>query len=245
MASLLAGMDHIPAMPIHQKKSRKRKPSPEYLDSNPPSPRGSRYSSYRSTKSASSDIEGASSDGMFDDARPSGDEDFFSPKKKVKMENYAITPAIDKMGRLDVDSGPEDYDAAFDNSFDDVDMDAFMDDDDLDIKPKKEAPAPKLPQIPANGTAKKEEIGDPTWLSVYDSLSVVKDDSLGPLGAGSASVSSSKISALEPDGSLRFFWLDYLENDGKLHFVGRLKDKTSGVWVSCCVTVENLQRMLR
>ncbi|KAF7983750.1 hypothetical protein HWV62_19727 [Athelia sp. TMB] len=251
MDSILAGMDDIPTIPTHQKKSRKRKPSPEYLDSDPPSPRRGRYSSYRNaTHSASSDFEGASSDGVIDDVGPSthGNDDFFSPKKKVKTENYAITPAIDKMGRLDVDSGPEDYDVPYDNSFDDVDMNAFMDVDDIDVKPKKEpfgGLAKKSLKPATNGTAKKEDTGDPSWLSVYDSLSVVKDgDSLGPLGAGSASVSSSKISALEPDGSLRFFWLDYLENDGKIHFIGKLKDKTSGVWVSCCVTVENLQRNL-
>lgn len=249
MNSLLAGMDDIPVIPIHQKKSRKRKPSPEYLDSDPPSPRAPRYSYRSAAKSASSDFEGASSDGMVDEAGPSvpGNDDFFSPKKKVKTENYAISPAIDRMGRLGVDSGPEDYDASFDTSFDDVDMNAFMDVDDMDVKPKKEfttALANKSLIMPTNGTAKKEEAGNPSWLSVYDSLSVVKDDSLGPLGAGSASVSSSKISALEPDGSLRFFWLDYLENEGKIHFIGKLKDKTSGVWVSCCVTVENLQRNL-
>ncbi|KAJ2926264.1 hypothetical protein H1R20_g10824, partial [Candolleomyces eurysporus] len=52
------------------------------------------------------------------------------------------------------------------------------------------------------------------------------------------------IEALEPDGSLRFFWLDYLEHDGKLYLVGKLKDKKTNAWVSCCVTVEGLQRNL-
>jgi len=35
---------------------------------------------------------------------------------------------------------------------------------------------------------------------------------------------------LESDGSLRFFWLDYLKHEGKLYFIGILKDKASGVW---------------
>jgi len=49
---------------------------------------------------------------------------------------------------------------------------------------------------------------------------------------------------LEPDRSLRFIWFDYLEHEGKLYFIGKLKDKDSGAWVSCCVTVKRLQRNL-
>lgn len=255
LASVLADMKDVPTIPAI-KKSRKRKSSPDYIDAGPSYSPPTRYTSYRTAKSASSDYEGASSDGMIDDAGPSmpdSDDMHFSPKKKAKTGNYGITPAIDRMGRLGVDSGPEDCDVSFDNSFDGVDMDAFMDvdDEDLeDVKPKKEpkdfraASAMKQSLKLINGASKKEESDNPSWLSVYDSLSVAKDDTLGPLGAGSSSVSSSNISALESDGSLRFFWLDYLENEGKLYFIGKLKDKTSGVWVSCCVTVENLQRNL-
>ncbi|KAJ7849955.1 hypothetical protein B0H14DRAFT_2764040 [Mycena olivaceomarginata] len=47
---------------------------------------------------------------------------------------------------------------------------------------------------------------------------------------------------LSPDGSLRFFWLEYLENEGLLYLVGKLKDKATNAWVSCCITVENMQR---
>ena len=52
------------------------------------------------------------------------------------------------------------------------------------------------------------------------------------------------MSVLEPDGSLRFFWLDYLELDGSIYFTGKLRDKVTGAWLSCCVTVEGLQRNL-
>jgi len=96
---------------------------------------------------------------------------------------------------------------------------------------------------PMNGVPNKAS-GSASWLSVYDSLSIAKDDTLGPLNNASSSVNNSNISALELDGSLRFFWLDYLEHEGKLYFIGKLKDKTSGAWVSCCITVEGLQRNL-
>jgi DNA polymerase alpha subunit A len=91
---------------------------------------------------------------------------------------------------------------------------------------------------------KKKEPDTQSWLSVYDSLKVNTDESFGPQSSSSRTDQSSRISALEPDGSLRFYWLDCLEHEGRLHFIGKLKDKASGSWVSCCVTVEGLQRNL-
>jgi len=101
----------------------------------------------------------------------------------------------------------------------------------------------KKPLKPMNGVPNKKDSDNPSWLSVYDSLSITKDEPLG-LNTPSSSGNNSNISVLEPDGSLRFFWLDYLEHEGKLYFISKLKDKDSGAWVSCCVTVEGLQRNL-
>ncbi|KAG6904462.1 hypothetical protein DXG01_009712 [Tephrocybe rancida] len=133
-------------------------------------------------------------------------------------------------------------------------MDAFMDidDEDLDVSPsvKAEPKDIKFKNIKLNVKPTPAVTGDidakPSRLSVYDTLTVSSEaDTLGPLTSAVASLSSSdSVSALEPDGSLRFFWLDYLEHDRKLYFVGKLKDKTSGVWVSCCITVEGIQRNL-
>jgi DNA polymerase alpha subunit A len=67
---------------------------------------------------------------------------------------------------------------------------------------------------------------------------------MGPLSSSSNAANTSSASVLEDDGSLRFFWLDYLELDGRLYFTGKVKDKTTGTWVSCCVTVENIERNL-
>lgn len=255
-------MGDIPTITTH-KKSRKRKQVPEYNGNDPspsPPPPPTRFSSYRG-KSTSSAYDDTSSDGFIDDglAVPESDDILTSPKKKVKTDGaFGITPAIDKMGRMDVHSGAEDYDDAFfDNSFDGVDIDAFMDVDDEDIKPQVNGHAKKVPTDPKmdfslkvmNGMPKKKELSsdNPSWLSVYDSLSVTdeKDDTLGPLNASTVSTDkSNNISVLEADGSLRFFWLDYLEHEGKLYFIGKLQDKATNAWVSCCVTVENLQRNL-
>ncbi|KAG6865128.1 hypothetical protein C0991_004969 [Blastosporella zonata] len=248
MSSLLGGMDTVTtsASALTSAVSRKRKPSPEYDFSAPSSPVRPDNRAPRRQPS----IGDMSSDGFLDDGvpEPPSDDYFMSPKKRMKVaESGGSTPEIDRLAQLEVNS---DYDPASDASFDDVDMDAFMDidDEDLDMNPKFKA-EPKEVKLSGKATSAAAPVdidAKPSWLSVYDALAVSTDtDTLGPLAsAGASSSTSSNISPLEPDGSLRFFWLDYLEHEGKLYFVGKLKDKTSGAWVSCCVTVEGIQRNL-
>ncbi|CAK5267409.1 unnamed protein product [Mycena citricolor] len=172
-----------------------------------------------------------SSDGLVPE--PSSDDLGFSPQKRVRIDNDDIIPGVD---RLAVDSGSE--------GFDDIDMTSFNDFDDLDddfaMEVDEKKPRLHIPKVVAKTSAvKKEEEVTAAWLATYQSLSANPPDEIG---ISSSSSGPSNVDALEPDGSLRFFWLDYLENDGRLYFVGKLKDKTTQNWVSCCVTVENLQR---
>ncbi|PSS35342.1 hypothetical protein PHLCEN_2v1679 [Hermanssonia centrifuga] len=258
MASLLGDMDTIDMKP---KFSKKRKPEPEpdhedpFSTSDAPS-RPTKYG-YRSSY-AEGDM---SSDGFLDTGMPSGpssDDDFavLSPKKKLKTEDAGMTPAIHRLGINRMDGNSSAGESMADTSFDDMDMDAFMDVDEdfTDEKPmltaKKEPDVKARPLKPMNGALnaedKKKSLDSiPTWLSVYDSLTVSSEDKLGPTaGSSKTSANPSSISILEDDGSLRFFWLDYLEHEGRLYFVGKAQDKTSKAWLSCCVTVENLQRNL-
>ena len=251
MSSLLGTMDTIPTADV-VKKSRKRKPSPDYrYDPPSSSPIHPGHFSKR-TVSRTSDAGDISSDGPWDDdfgsGVPSSDDFVLSPHKKVKIEESGLTPAIDKIARLEVHSG---YNSSVDD-FNDIDMDDFMDVDEDSFhepdtkgkwKPKSTVHNKPPIAIGDNAIKKQEPESAPSWLSVYDSLSVATEDSLGPLASSSA-ISSSNISALEPDGSLRFFWIDYLELEGRIYFIGKLKDKNSGAWVSCCVTIEGLQRNL-
>ena len=250
MANLLGGIDTAPIpTPVRPKK---RKPSP-VLDHDDHAPDRSSPVPYRKN---TDNYSAYSSDGVADDAPlsnpPSSDfEDYtsmMSPKKKARVANSssAVTPAIERMGKLEVQSGSED---AFDASmeFSDIDMADFMDIDDIDLKPnipaKKEPPAIKpdlksAPNVPAK--AKKEDFTVPSWLSVYDSLAVVSEDTLGSKPA----FSKTSINALEDDGSLRMFWLDYLEHNGKLYLIGKVKDKTSDTWSSACLSIQGIQRNL-
>ena len=246
MNMLLGDMNTIKAVPSNPFRSRKRKPSP---------PPKYRSNDHRSSSPVDA-YDGPHSDSFHDDMGPSGDE-FMSPKKKPRTDP-AIGPALDGLTNLGVhssgpeDTGMDDYDFG-DSSLDELDPSAF---DQLDepkpvaskVNPKVEPtevdlkkPPKPLPTSAPSENKKTENLG---WMSYYDSLSVSKDDALGSGPSAFSSTTQGKISALEPDGSLRFFWLDYLEHDGKVHFIGKLKDKNSGQWVSCCVTIENLQRNL-
>ncbi|KAH0836440.1 putative DNA polymerase alpha subunit [Lanmaoa asiatica] len=252
MANLLGGIDTAPIpAPV---RSKKRKPSP-VLDYDDPIPdRSSSPVPYRKNNDT---YNGYSSDGAADDGPssnpPSSDfEDYtsmMSPKKKARVANgtSVVTPAIERMGKLEVGSGSEDaFDASMD--FSDIDMNDFMDLDDIDVKPsvpaKKELSTVKIdskPVLNSANTPKKENLTAPSWLSVYDSLAVVSEDTLGSKPAFSSKTS---VNALEDDGSLHMFWLDHLEHGGKLYLIGKVKDKTSDTWASACLSIQGIQRNL-
>jgi DNA polymerase alpha subunit A len=258
MASLLGDINSVPLAPV-PRKTRKRKDYLKGSDDEGMSSGPSR--GYRNGRSAYRDAD-SSSDGYegYEPEPPSNDDfdQFQSPRKKVRT-GAALGAAVAKLGIKS--DGEDSSDAAdVDASFDGIDMDAFMevDDDDLsvlgnakrngkgpgvvvkkeesDVKPFKSANEP---------VAKKKETEEvPSWLAVYDSLKV-SADSDAALGSGSKTVAAgSTVDALEEDGSLRFFWLDYLEHEGKLYFVGKVRDKKSDAWASACITVEGLQRNL-
>ena len=252
MANLLGGIDTAPiAAPV---RLRKRKPSPVVDFGDLAQDRSSSPVPYRKNSDTYSaySSDGAGDDGPSSNPPSSDFEDYtsmMSPKKKARVANSSsvVTPAIECMGKLEVHSGSEDaLDASMD--FSDVDMTDFMDIDDIDVKPnvtaKKEPPPAKLdPGLVSNSVnkPKKEEFTVPSWLSVYDSLAVVPEDTLGSKPAFSSKAS---VNALEDDGSLRMFWLDYLENSGKLYLIGKVKDKTSDTWSSACLSVQGIQRNL-
>lgn len=246
MSEILGNMDTLPATSsaLPHMRSRKRKPSSDYDDDDDDNsyqpPARLHAPAYRSKPS----FGDTSSDGFDEDLLPpSSDDVFMSPKKKMRVNSEAMTPATERLASLTVHGSS---DVELDTSFDDVDMDAFMDTDFEDEGPKVKSEFTELTRKLSGATSvfptKPEDA--PSWLSVYDSLSVSTEESLGSLASSTSAASTKQISALEPDGSLRFFWLDYLEHDGKIYFIGKIKDKVSGVWLSCCVTVEGIQRNL-
>jgi DNA polymerase alpha subunit A len=272
MSNLLgeaSAVAHTAAAPA--RKSRKRKDKYQLSDeeSGRPFPSSSRTYPQRYRDNADSSSDGFELMDAGGVASSGDDADWAaSPRKKARTTgNMTNMPPIASLQvKSDHEDGDVDYDASFDTAFDDIDMEALTDAElpsatksklnNGAARVKKEEldnvglpPKPKSLK-PTNGVKKEE--GPPSWLSTYDSLAVAKteDEGIGSssksTGAPSATptATSGSVDALEPDGSLRFFWIDYLELDGKIYFIGKVKDKKSGAWASCCITVENLERNL-
>jgi DNA polymerase alpha subunit A len=202
------------------------------------------------------DHDGASSDGPDEfieqstfikkrEALSSDDEALTAPSKRFKTEDGTginISHTTAKVDRLKVE---DPYDA-FEDEYGPIDLD-------VDIEPiikKEESPIPlsKLHATKENNShnshlaQKKEEKPElPSWLSVHASLPTVSHDTIG---GESNNLISTRVQALEDDGTLRMFWLDYLELDGKVYLVGKILDKAINAYVSACVTVENIERNL-
>ncbi|WOO77500.1 DNA polymerase alpha catalytic subunit [Vanrija pseudolonga] len=250
MASLLSTVAAEPT------SSRKRRSSPDWPSSEPAAP--SSESGFFS--SGSRKRYGEESDEDVWDARNG-----VMGKKKPRMSEATVVPDEDE--HEGVDFG--DNDNTFDMEVDDVVVKAEpvdIDDDEDEFAIKK--PAAKVgPRVPAaarrrvvNATAVKHEVKrepdvevkpaakvdrkpvDRThWQAVQDALVTPKSD-LDAVRVPQGSTKPENV--LEADGSLRIFWLDFLEQEGVIHLVGKVLDRASGKYVSACVSVNGIQRNL-
>lgn len=102
---------------------------------------------------------------------------------------------------------------------------------DVEVKPR-----PVMP----NG--KPLAAGAAHWSSVQESLVPQKASELDEVKAAVGLVKADNV--LEADGGLRMFWLDFMEQDGVVHLVGKVLDRQSGKYVSACVSVNGIKRNL-
>ncbi|EJD43695.1 hypothetical protein AURDEDRAFT_88520 [Auricularia subglabra TFB-10046 SS5] len=226
MADLLGEMDKAATAPVPARpRPRKRKSSPEPVD-------------FRTLRDNSGF---PSSDGISDDYGASDDVPF-SPAKRAKTANgsrsaYNTDRSSPVPAVQDLEIEAADFDWT-DEELMAIDDPAPVKTEEMDIDLK--------PKPVANGIskAKKEDDGPPAWLKLHATLAVADPEALtGPLGSKS-SIGEQSAKCLESDGSFRFFWLDAYEADGKVHFIGKCRDKDTKAWISCCVTVENMERNL-
>ena len=90
-------------------------------------------------------------------------------------------------------------------------------------KPEVVIPKPEAKPVPAAAH----------WSTITSELDEVK----APVGLVQAE------NVLEDD-SLRIFWLDYMEQNGVVHLIGKVLDRQSGKYVSACVSVHGIKRNL-
>lgn len=109
-------------------------------------------------------------------------------------------------------------------------------------------PPPKIKKTDYPTPASSSPVGPATvpaidassWNEVTSKLNVTSSPAPATSGVGKLKPES----ALEEDGSLRMFWIDYVEVNGSLCLFGKVKDKTTGAYASCFVKVDNILRKL-
>ncbi|KZF22718.1 DNA polymerase alpha subunit A [Xylona heveae TC161] len=109
-------------------------------------------------------------------------------------------------------------------------------------------PAPRIKKettypTPASSSPTRppsEAVDASAWNDVTTRLRVLKSSTHETSSIGKLQPQD----AIEEDGSLRMFWLDYTEVNGSLCLFGKVKNKRTGEFVSCFVKVDNILRKL-
>jgi DNA polymerase alpha subunit A len=96
-------------------------------------------------------------------------------------------------------------------------------------------PASSSPAEPSAGP-----VDASSWNDVTNKLNVMSSPAPQTAGVGKMKPEQ----ALEEDGSLCFFWIDYTEINGSLCLFGKVKDKSTGGYASCFVKMDNIFREL-
>ncbi|KAJ3026454.1 UNVERIFIED_CONTAM: DNA-directed DNA polymerase alpha catalytic subunit pol1 [Siphonaria sp. JEL0065] len=97
-----------------------------------------------------------------------------------------------------------------------------------------------------------EAAGCASWTSVMDSLAVGDSNTPAAVGNSSLGVAGNTISAMnmsekdyfEEDGRLFAYWFDAYEKDGVVYLFAKVLNKTENKFVSCCLTVNNIDRVM-
>lgn len=106
---------------------------------------------------------------------------------------------------------------------------------------KAEPPSPISAVRKPRPTPGPSANGAKHWSTVQESL----DPKVKELDEVKAPVGSVKAeNVLEPDGTLKLFWLDQMEMDGVVHMVGKVLDRNTGRYVSACLSVNGIERNL-
>lgn len=102
----------------------------------------------------------------------------------------------------------------------------------------------------SSATKSKSDKGHAAWQTINASLATVESASsanatvaTSDAQAGSSSSTANKVQAVLDDGTLPFYWTDHLELEaGLILLIGKVKDRTTGRYVSACLKVEGVER---
>ncbi|KAK2813612.1 hypothetical protein FQN50_000007 [Emmonsiellopsis sp. PD_5] len=114
----------------------------------------------------------------------------------------------------------------------------------INMMGKRPVPKIKEPTYPSPASSSppraNADIDASSWNDVTSKLNVLSSPASDMKGFGKLAPQD----AVEEDGSLRFFWLDYVEINGSLCLFGKVKKKPTGSYVSAFIKVDNVMRKL-
>jgi DNA polymerase alpha subunit A len=85
--------------------------------------------------------------------------------------------------------------------------------------------------------------GCKSWTSVADEFAVAEAPASQPSFPQSSSQSGDN-DFLESDGSLLAYWFDAFEKDGTIFLFAKVLNKRENKYVGCCITIEEMNRVL-
>jgi DNA polymerase alpha subunit A len=106
--------------------------------------------------------------------------------------------------------------------------------------PKIQKPAYPSPQNSSPPLPAVADVDATAWTAVTSKLNVLSSPASDTRTFGKMQPQD----AIEEDGSLRMFWLDYTEVNGSLCLFGKVKSKSTGQYVSAFVKIDNILRKL-
>ena len=106
------------------------------------------------------------------------------------------------------------------------------------VKKVKQEPAYPSPASSSPTRPSVADIDPSAWNEVTSKLNVVSAQEPKTTSPGKLKIED----AVEPDGSLNFFWTDYTEVNGSLCLFGKVKNQKLGTFVSSFVKVDNILR---
>lgn len=227
--SIMSSMDTMPMPETPPRAPRKRKPSP--LTSSSPE----RFSLYDT--SSAHDLSSDGADMSFEDVNSS------ARVKRQRTDSDDIVPKLESFSNLKVKAEEDEYDSYYE----DLGNEAFIDMSEIEELPKTAEMRGQLSykaEEPSEKIISKLPDSQPAWLSLHSSLKTADDDNVGIALKSNGHSSVTPKNVLETNGNFHFYWLDYLELDGKVYLTGKTKDNQLGLWLSCCVIVENIERNL-
>lgn len=170
---------------------------------------------------------------------PAMDDDV--PMSDPPLQSSPVTKAVERKSHVAIKVEEEDDDLEVAQSIGHSGIQSTS----VNMSGSRPVPKIKKTQYPTPGTSSPvripaNEIDASSWNEVTSRLNVLSNPAPNSAPMGKLNPQS----ALEDDGSVRMFWMDYTEINGSLCLFGKVKDRTTGNYVSCFVKVDNILRKL-